>query len=1148
MGLVEAYLSRYTPVGPGALPALAERPTTERLAKGDCLSTLVGEPAGSRPRPPPASRVTAGTPSDSPLIPRVGMLATVRNRHGLISSVEPFDGAREGRLHVVTVEYADADGSADDQLVWEREPGARLLEPTALPDPEASPPMPPDELAALVRASRWTALTPFLAPADAGSRLTDPPIVAPFHGAIQVEDFQLVPLLKALRMPRVTLLLADDVGLGKTIEAGLILTELLLRRRVRRVLVICPASLRAQWRQEMHQKFALGFDEVDRTRTHALRKRLGLDANPWRVFSRIVTSYDYLKQPDVLEEFRAACHVPEGSPHLPWDLLIVDEAHNLAPAAFGADSDLSRMLGLIAPYFEHRLFLTATPHNGHTRCFSGLMERLDPVRFSRTTELSPAERSRVEEVVIRRLKREINASTDPPRFGERHVKAIPLMLGAEERELAATFQQFRKAVRSLVAAASRGEQLAGAFAVEILGKRLLSCPVAFADSWRRYREGLAEPDGAETSEVRAAERAVRETTADDGEAESRAAHAARTVGAWLQPMAAHLQQESKAIDAALRDLGLDGAEPPGKVVPRHDARFDALSGWIDTHLRDGTAWRTDERLIVFTEYKTTLDYLVHRLTARYPGEGIVRELYGRMDQDDRDVVKAAFNDPADPVRILVATDAASEGLNLQETARFLLHYDVPWNPSRLEQRNGRLDRHGQARDVVVSHFATDDDADLRFLAYVVGKVDAIREDLGSVGDVFDAAFQRRFIEGESVDSVRQAVERGVDRVKGRSAIPRDATIRAVAQDGKDEEARLRTLAADLDLDPPTLRDTLDVALGIGVGRPRLEPAGSTGRVRLRHPFPDAWQTVIDESLRLPRNDASLGPVPGLTFDPAYFIKARNGRPVFLPERDTTLIHLAHPLVQRALASFARARFPGSAANASRWTVTRDTVPSGAEALLLLTVEELAVNELRESFHHWVRTLRIPVHAGAIGHVLPYVAPSADRSSATTSTPEDVARACAIWHAVARDARRLVDTWAKGLTARVERALAAERDAALARERERFQSRHGELSKLMEQQTLARLEREIAGLERERQQGDLFDAEERLAEMARSQRAKEEELERRTAHYVELRTQLDRERTRVLEHVLPRRYTMRGGVHVFPVTVEIRLSAEAAKGV
>jgi hypothetical protein len=226
-------------------------------------------------------------------IPRVGMFATVRNRRGIVSAVEPYDGDA-GRLHLVHLEYKDDQHPYAERLLWELEPRKRLVEPNELPR-FAADPMPVDDFDALVRASRWTAAMPFRDPDGVGP-LERLPISSPFHGAIQVEDFQLVPLLKALRMPRVNLLIADDVGLGKTVEAGLILTELLLRRRIQRVLILTPASLRLQWRDEMWEKFALAFDLVDRAETHALRRQLGMDANPWRSFSRIITSYHYLRQ------------------------------------------------------------------------------------------------------------------------------------------------------------------------------------------------------------------------------------------------------------------------------------------------------------------------------------------------------------------------------------------------------------------------------------------------------------------------------------------------------------------------------------------------------------------------------------------------------------------------------------------------------------------------------------------------------------------------------------------------------------------------------------------------------------------------------------------------------------------------------------
>lgn len=1091
-----------------------------------------------------SSASVAASRTASSLQPRIGMLATLRNRRGILSAVEPFDLGAEGRLHLVTVEYTDADGSPDDQLVWELEPAARLLEPTALPDLSGTNPMAPADADALVRATRWTALTPYLDPDGQDGPLTRLPIAAPFHGAIQVDDYQLVPLLKALRMPRIALLLADDVGLGKTIEAGLILSELLLRRRLRRILILCPASLRAQWQQEMHDKFALPFDVVDREETFALRKNLGLDANPWRAFSRIITSYHYLKQPDVLESFLAASKPPEGSPHLPWDLLIVDEVHNLAPAPFGEDSDLTRMLRTLSPSFEHRLFLSATPHNGWTRSFTGLLEMLDPVRFTQSSELAAAERSRIEDVLVRRLKSEINTHTHPKRFCERFLTALPLKLSPGERALSAAFEQFRRRVRSLIAGAQRKEQLAGAFAVEILGKRLLSCPYTFADSWNRYQAGLREAERAEAEEVRAAERATEEETGSDQEAESRVAHAAHIVGAWLKPLAGSLQAEMDAVDVALRALGLNPWQ--AEANPQADARFEALCGVIDNALRNDVGeWRDEERLIVFTEYKTTLDYFERRLQARYLDEARLLTLTGGMDEEPRNRVKRAFNDPGNPVRILLGTDAAAEGLNLQETARYLLHYDVPFNPSRLEQRNGRLDRHGQARDVTVFHFATQDDADLKFLAYVVGKVHTIREDLGSTGEVFEAAFQRRFVAGEEEEAVQHDLEATLEAVKGRAAVPREAALSTASLTGEEEGARLQALAAELDLDPASLRDTLEVALGLGYGRPCFNPPDAKGRVRLQPPLPPAWEPLIDDCLRLNAGKGPQGALPALVFDPHYFIHEIHGRPIFRPEPETTLLHLAHPLYHRALASFARARFPGAGkgADATRWTVRRGGVPDGADALLVLTVEELAANELRETFHHWIRTLRFPIVGDALGAPLPHIPALSLRQESPPPTPQEVSRARELWEEVALDVRERLHGLSKDLTARLETALQADRAEALKQEQERFARRQGELSRLIQEQTLARLEREIAALAVARQQGTLFDNEQRLQELAQSQRAKEEELARRKARYEELRDQLMRERQRVLDNLIPKRYTLRGAAQVFPVALELRLPEE-----
>lgn len=167
------------------------------------------------------------------------MLAIVRKRRAVISEVKPFSGEC-GVLHLVRLDFKDEYQPLMEEVIWELEPERRLLEPNELPRP-SDPPMPAEDYDALVRASRWSAILPYLDP-DAAGPLHRMPVSSPFHGAVQVEDYQMVPLLKALAMPRINLMVADDVGLGKTIEAGLILSELLIRRRIQRVLILTPAS------------------------------------------------------------------------------------------------------------------------------------------------------------------------------------------------------------------------------------------------------------------------------------------------------------------------------------------------------------------------------------------------------------------------------------------------------------------------------------------------------------------------------------------------------------------------------------------------------------------------------------------------------------------------------------------------------------------------------------------------------------------------------------------------------------------------------------------------------------------------------------------------------------------------------------------
>lgn len=1066
-----------------------------------------------------------------PGVPQIGMVATVRNRRGVITAVKPFADTGSNQHNLVTLEYLDTAGVPSEELLWEREVGVALQEPSALPDVRKQRHVTHGSYDSVVRAARWNAITPYLDPDGGDGPLSRFPITSPLHGAFQVDDFQLVPLLVALRMPRISLLLADDVGLGKTIEAGLILSELIRRRRIRRILIACPASLCLQWQQEMDEKFATDFTIIDRDETHRLRRRMGMDANPWRTYSHVISSYYYLKQPDVLEQFLSLTRTQVDTPRLPWDLLIVDEAHNLMPSPFGDNSDLCNALARIAPLFEHKLFLTATPHNGHTRSFTGLLEMLDPVRFSQTSELKEAERRRIEDVVVRRLKDDINNRAVeqglPPRFSSRKVIARELALTADEIELSRAFRAFRKSLNAQITALGRSQQVAGYFALEVLNKRLLSCPFAFADSWWRCMEGLSEAE-AEAAEVDAARRALDEDTGDDRETESRVAQAANVIGSWMKPFRDTLQKDISAVDSALAALGLR----KGQSSPREDSRFNALVQWIDEHLRAGQQWKEDERLVLFTEYKTTLDYLITRLKAKYGNDGSIRELYGGMDRNGREEVKRAFNDPDSPIRMLLATDTGSEGLNLQTTARYVFHYDVPWNPSRLEQRNGRLDRYGQARDVEAYHFTTKLNEDIHFLAYVVGKVDRIRQDLGSVGEVFDEAIRKRLVAGE--ETAVEEIDKKIEAARGRAALPAPSR----QETGDQEVRRLAVLKSELDLDSATLCTTLDTAMSADSGRGCLEGPDAGGRYRLGANIPAAWQDLVDDSLRLNTTGNQRGALPAITFDPEYFITRINGRPIYRPSRDTKLLHLAHPMFRRAITSLALRRF-----TSDWWTVRRGPIPDELDALILLTTEELAVNELRETFHHWVRTWRIPVRNGRLLQTLPHVPAGSFRLPEVPVTETDVETARDIWDEVDIDLRTFLREKRKTLTESLQTALQKDLEVERAEERKRFQSRHGELSELIKSNTVQRLQAEIAAKKTElKQLAFAFDSDRRLQAQLEISNL-QEEVRRRTEHYEEMRRYLDRERKRVLDDVLPKRFALHGDAQIFPVAVEIRLPEE-----
>ena len=343
--------------------------------------------------------------------PEQGQLVTVRQHRYVVKEVakstlpnRPLKVSGNGAQHLITLSSVEDDALGEElQVIWELEPGAQVSEKVALPEPTGFDE--PARLDAFLDAVRWGAAST----ADVKS------VQSPFRSGIDIEDYQLDPVVRAVQMPRVNLLIADDVGLGKTIEAGMVNLELVIRNRARRILIVCPASLQIQWRDQMRDKFGLEFRIVDSDRMRELRRKRGIHVNPWTHFPRLITSIDFLKRERPLRLFKET--LPnEGESIYPrrYDILVLDEAHNCAPASRGkyaTDSLRTQALRLMVPHFEHKLFLTATPHNGYQESFSALLELLDDQRFARGTM---PDRKQLGAVMVRRLKSELPKKLTAP--------------------------------------------------------------------------------------------------------------------------------------------------------------------------------------------------------------------------------------------------------------------------------------------------------------------------------------------------------------------------------------------------------------------------------------------------------------------------------------------------------------------------------------------------------------------------------------------------------------------------------------------------------------------------------------------------------------------------------------------------------------
>jgi len=821
-------------------------------------------------------------------LPEEGQLVAVRDRfwlvRGITASALPPDvmSGNDTPQHLVDLSSVEDDGLGDEaSVIWEIEPGTRILETSNLPVPIAGRFDPPARLKTFLDAVRWGAV----ASADSEA------LQAPFRSGITIEDFQLDPVVRALSMARVNLLIADDVGLGKTIEAGLIVQELILRHRARSVLIFCPPSLCIKWQSEMRDKFGLEFRVVDAESVRLLRRERGVRANIFAHFPRLIVSFDWLKMERPMRVFRDFLPTDRNAYPRQIDILIVDEVHQCAPAGNGkyaTDSMRTDLLRFVGPHAEHRLFLSATPHNGYESSFSALLELLDPQRFARGVKPDP---TALRSAVIRRMKEEIRdlglRDDGTPRFPKRVIDKIVVDYPDDERQIHADLATYTQSRRKNTA--SKRNVVAADLITLLLKKRLFSSPAAFARTLDAHIRTLSssirrdeDPDS-----LREAYERVEIDYDDDEELEDATNDALRAAARASEITT----QEQQALLTRMQRWAHAAKDRPDEKARELIGR---LKAWCCPAGVDGRPVWNSERIIIFTEYRDTQTWLQSLLVAEGLGGDRLQLLFGGMDQDVRERIKAAFqSDPSnDPVRILLATDTASEGIDLQRHCCRMIHVEIPFNPNRLEQRNGRIDRHGQPSPTVeIFHFVGKGfekpgslAGDLDFLYRAARKLETIRSDLGKAGAVLAMQVENAML-GRPADLAKVEPSTSAST----AALKAERTLRERIAE---VHARLLASKQELGISPDAVRRVVDVALELArqpALKPVVLPPMSPGKDSVpAYAVPDLTRSWASAAANL--QHPLTGQRLPITFDNA----TADGR------EDVVLAHLGHRLVAQSM--------------------------------------------------------------------------------------------------------------------------------------------------------------------------------------------------------------------------------------------------------
>ncbi|HRW93278.1 MAG TPA: helicase-related protein [Thermotogota bacterium] len=594
-------------------------------------------------------------------------------------------------------------------------------------------------------------------------------LLAPIESSVIPLPHQVKALSRAMANDRVRYLLADEVGLGKTIEAGLILRELKLRGLVRRTLVVAPKGLVSQWVSEMRFHFGEAFqfvlpEEIKTLKRFAPSSDPGNEepdsnvspANAWRMFSQVVVSMDSVKPLDKRRGWSAAQlseHNRERFEDLVsagWDLVIVDEAHRLGGSTDQvARFKLGQGLAEAAPYL---LLLSATPHQGKTDAFHRLVSLLDAQEFP---DVGSVTRERVQPLVIRTEKRRAIDADGKPLFKPRRTQLGPVSWEERHSSQQLLYEAVTEYVRQGYNQAMQEKQNYIGFLMILMQRLVVSSTSAIKTTLERRLCALSD-DFSTPSSVPSPD----DFYDLDGQEQ---------VDALLRTRLKALKNERSEVQ-----LLLEAAARCEQIGP--DAKAEALLEWL--YRLQSEENDPELKALVFTEFVPTQQMLEQFLTER--GFSVVC-LNGSMSMEQRQQVQEAF---AKDARILISTDAGGEGLNLQ-FCHVVINYDIPWNPMRLEQRIGRVDRIGQDKVVRAVNFVFEGSVEHRVREVLEQKLAVIFEEFGidKTGDVLDSAqaghmFDEMYVEAmlhpdkvvESVESVVARFQEQAREVRSTSSV------------------------------------------------------------------------------------------------------------------------------------------------------------------------------------------------------------------------------------------------------------------------------------------------------------------------------------------------------------------------------------------